>query len=112
MVTRRFILLTCVLAAFALASAGCDDTTLDQILGTDDDADLPPGYVQYELQERDYPYSVAKRFYGKGWKVYKIREANPEVFEDYDNEWVAGTKILLPPDRGRSVDSKLPEDYR
>lgn len=43
---------------------------------------VPPGYTVYHTGAHDSPYELAKRFYGEGYKEYKILEANRSRLTD------------------------------
>jgi hypothetical protein len=65
---------------------------------------VPPGYVIYHTAVDDTPYMLAVRFYGDGYKEYKLRQANPQKLTSA-GVFLPNVDILVPPDDdGRAVD--------
>lgn len=94
-----------VLAASATVPTQCPLDSATQ-------ARLKASCITYTTVIGDTPYSLAEKFYGKGWQSYKISEPNKQ-FLDAKGFFKPGSKILIPPlDNGRPVDAARLDERR
>jgi len=91
-----------------LAAVTSTPTQCDNQLTPAQEAVLKKACTTYKTQPGDTPYSLAERFYGKGYMSYRIQEANKQYLTK-EGFFKPNTLILIPPDdRGRSVDTSYP----
>lgn len=85
----------------AAGAAGC----VEMFRGPNE-ANAPAGYLVYEVQPGDTPYTVAERAYGRPWLAGWIDKANGD-YAKASNYFKPGTNVLVPPDlNGRPVDPR------
>ncbi len=88
--------LLCILFA-ALWVAGCEELPSGMLAPQ---ADVPEGHLAYVTRDGDRLYSIADKFYGRGWMMVQIEDANQSILPFITNEngsLQGGHVIYLPP---------------
>lgn len=91
-----------------LAAVTSTPTQCDKKLTPAQEAAFRNACANYKTLPGDTPYSLAERFYGKGYMAYRIQEVNKQYLTK-EGFFKPNSLILIPPDdRGRSVDTSYP----
>jgi len=96
------------LAIGVLAAAAATPTQCDKQVTPAQEAKYKRACVHYKTQAGDTPYSLADRFYGKGY-MSRLIEAPNKQYLTAAGVFKPNSMIIIPPDdRGRSVDISSP----
>ena len=105
---------------FAVLGAGCypQTTPLNQHYGevlAPNTVKTPAGCLAYVTAPNDTTYTIAQRFYSKGYRSYLIEAQNKDALKtikEANGTLKKGQILFLPPDQnGRPLDSQTPGTY-